>query len=235
MAQAIPYAIMAAATAAQVANSERTARKQDQQAAQGIQRQGRLQRQADERVNQQISDLEGSSSQQARAERQAQYMDTLRRNRASLEGGLTPGIGSETFRDDSARAVEGVHDFAGRSAGLLSRMDAPGMQRQDESFGYGRTATDLGMIGRESAGDRFLDELRIRAIRNNPWVDAASQAAMGYASGMGAQGGGAGGWAQPVGNGGQGVSPISGVTVRGGGTGWQGNSAFGPWGRGWGG
>lgn len=230
MAQAIPYAIMAAATAAQVANSERTARKQDRQAAEGIRRQGRLQQQADERVNQQVSDLEGSSSQQARADRQAQYMDTLRRNRASLEGGLTPGVGSETFRDDSARAVEGVHDFAGRSAGLMSRMDAPGMQRQQESFGYGRTATDLGMIGRESAGDRFLDELRLRAIRRNPWVDMASGIAMSTAGGMAGAGDG---WAQPVGNGGQGVSPISGVTVRGGGTGWQGDSVFGPWGRGW--
>ncbi len=235
MGQAIPYIVMAAATAAQVANSERVARKQDQQAAEGIRRQGRLQRQADERVNQQISDLEGSSSQAARAERQAQYMDTLRRNRASLEGGLTPGVGSDVFRHDSERALEGVHDYADRSAGLLARMDAPGMQRQDESFGYGRTATDLGMIGRESAGDRFIDELRLRAIRRNPWVDAGAQVAMGYASGMAGQGGQAGGWAQPVGNGGAGYSPISGVTVRGGGTGWQGDSAFGPWGRGWGG
>lgn len=195
MAQAVPYIVMATATAAQVANSERTARKQDQQVAAGIQRQGRLQRQADERVNQQISDLEGSSSQQARAERQAQYMDTLRRNQASLEGGLTPGVGSETFRDDSARAVEGVHDFAGQSAGLMARMDAPGMQRQDESFGYGRTATDLGMIGRESRGDAFLNELRLRAIRRNPWIDAASGVAMSAAGGMA----GAGSQSMPTG------------------------------------
>ena len=34
----------------------------------------------------------------------------------------------------------------------MARADAPGMQRQGEGFGFGKLATDIGLMQRESRG-----------------------------------------------------------------------------------
>lgn len=233
MGQAIPYVIMAAAAGAQHYNTERTARRQDQQAAEGIRQQGRLQRDADARVGQEVESLAASNAADERRQRLEDYMTSLRRNQSTMGEGLAPMIGSDAFREDSARGLADATSQTERTAGLMSRMDAPMMQRQGEAFGYGNLATDIGLIGRRSAGDAFINDLRLRGIRRNPWIDFGSQVAMNSAGAMGGGGGGSE-WA-PSYYGEAGRSPISGVTVRGGGTGWQGNSAFGRWGQGWGG
>ena len=109
-------------------------------------------------------------------------MQTLRTNKGQIEGGLTPNIGGDAFREDAASAAGRVQAGAADSAGLLSRIDAPGLQRQGEAFSYGRLGTDLGLINREAKGQAFMDDLRLKAIRRNPWLDAASSL-MGGAAG----------------------------------------------------
>ena len=52
-----------------------------------------------------------------------------------------------------------------------------------------RASTDLGLIGRNSAGDQFLTQLRMQNIQANPWTMAAGQVAQGVGSGMAANGG----------------------------------------------
>ena len=181
---AIPLVMMAVGTAAQVHNTNQTAKRQDRQAAEAIRNQSRLQRQADAKVNEQVAELEGSSSADERAQRLNQYFDILQSKRNNMQSGLTPMVGSSTFRDDSAAAAQGVQDQAQTTAGLMARMDAPQMQRQGEAFGFGRLGTDIGLIGRQSAGQRFIDDLRLSSIRRNPWLDAAGGLASSYGSGM---------------------------------------------------
>ena len=41
------------------------------------------------------------------------------------------------------------------------------MQRQREATSAGKLGTDIGMIGRESKGQQFIDDLRLRAIRRS--------------------------------------------------------------------
>ncbi|MEN5115842.1 hypothetical protein ABE488_00695 [Luteimonas sp. TWI662] len=192
MGQAIPYIIMAAAAGAQQYNTTRTANRQDAQAAAGIRQQGVRQQEADNRVHEQVAAMEGSTAADERAQRLDEYLTGLRRNRPSIESGLTPNVGSAAFRGDSARAAGDVQDYATRAAGLLSRIDAPAMQRQGEAFDYGRLATDIGLIGRQSAGDQFISDLRLRAIRRNPWIDAASQVAGAYGGSLAMSGAGTG-------------------------------------------
>lgn len=228
MAQAIPVVLSLAAAAGTAYNTNRTAKEQDDQATAGIIQSASRQRQATEKVDNSVKELEASRSGDERTQRMDQYMDALRRGKGAAEAGLAPGVGSEAFRADSVAAAGGVNADAGKVAGLLSRMDAPGMQRQGEAFGYGNLATEVGLIGKESQSDAWINQLRMNSIKRNPWIDAAATGLNAYA-GASAGGGASGGeWAQPMAPGGQGVSPISGVTVRGGGTGWQGNSAFGP-------
>lgn len=188
----ISLALAAAAAGAQAHNTRQTAKRQDQQAAEGIRQQSARQREADAKVNEQVEALAGSTAEDARAKRLDDYLTGLRRNRSSMQAGLTPTIGSDAFRGDSARAAGDVQDYATRAADLMSRIDAPQMQRQGEAFGYGRLATDLGLIGRQAEGDDFINRLRMSAIRRNPWIDAASQVAGAYAGSMAMSGAGAG-------------------------------------------
>lgn len=188
--------MLAAAAALSYYNSDRTQKKQDAAAATQIQNQGRAQRAIDERVANQVASLEGSTAADERAQALQGYMDTLGKNRRVLNAGLSPEAGSIAFRGDSAAAAGDVQDYATKAAGLMARIDGAGMQRQGEGFGYGHLATDTGVLARNAAGQSYLDELRLRRIKRNPWLDAASGVLSGMAgAGMntGAQTGGGGG------------------------------------------
>lgn len=195
----IGLGLAAAAAGGQYYNTRQTAKRQDQQAAAGIRQQGLRQREADQKVNTQLAELEASSAAADRAQRLDDYMQGLRRNRGTMQAGLTPNIGSAAFRADSQAAADDVQDYAARAAGLMSRIDAPAMQRQSEAFSAGNLATDIGLIGRQAAGDDFINDLRLRSIRRNPWIDAASQVAGGYGASL-ASGAGAAATSAPYGH-----------------------------------
>lgn len=186
----VAMAVMAAAAAAQAAETQRVARKQDGQAADAIRNQSAKQREADAKVNEEVGKLQGSSSGDEKAKRMADYSAMLRRNKAVQGGGLSaPIVGSQAFRNDAAAANDDVQREGMATADLMARIDAPGMQRQGEGFGFGKLATDISMIGRESRGQAFLDDLKLRAIRRNPWVDVAAGVASSMAGAMGGGGG----------------------------------------------
>lgn len=178
----VALALAAASAGAQYVNTQNTARRQDQQAAQGIMNQARIQKEADAKVNASVSELEGSDSASERSQRLGDYIQTLRNNRAGIEGGSEPGYGSAAFQADSAQAGKDATKYSENMAGLMSRMDAPTMQRQGEAFDYGNLATEIGLIGRQSAGQRFIDELRLNSIRRSAGLDLAA-GLMGAASG----------------------------------------------------
>lgn len=167
----------------QAYNTNRTLRRQDQQAAAGIREQGRIQRQADARVAEEVASLEASNNAKDRADRLASYLGDLARKRQVTEAGLTPAIGSAAFQAGSEAAKGDVANYGAETAELLSGIDAPSLQRQREGFGYGRLASDIGLLGRESRGEQFINELRLRAIQRNPWLDAAGSILTGIGSG----------------------------------------------------
>lgn len=188
---AIALALAAASAGAQYYNTTQTNKRTDNALAGQIRNQGEKQKQADAKVNEEVASLQKSRSEESRVKSLDSYMDTLRKGRGKLEAGLTPNIGSDAFRADSAAAAQGVEDFAGDRAGLMARIDAPTMQRQQEAFGYGNLGTDLNLISREASGQNFLDELRVkRASQRNAGLDALSAFLGGAAGGMA---GGAGG------------------------------------------
>jgi hypothetical protein len=193
---AIGLALAAAAAGGSYYNTQKTAQRQDNQAALGIQNQSRIQKQADTKVNDAVAKLADSNAASAKEGRLDDYLSVLRRNRSTTEAGLTPVIGSDTFKTDAATAANDANSYADKTAGLMARMDAPGIQRQQEGFDYGNLATDIGLIGRESQGQNFLDQLKLRNIRRNAKIDLASgllsAAAGGVAAGGASAAGGAG-------------------------------------------
>ncbi|HHA1219531.1 TPA: hypothetical protein ACOEFN_001048 [Stenotrophomonas maltophilia] len=189
MGQFIPIAIALAGTAAQQAETQRVERKQDQETAQGLLSQSRRQQEADRRVNDEIAQLETSTADAARNDRLGQYMQQLQRGRKQAVAGLEGPIGGATFQSDAGAARAGADNAAATTAGLMSRIDAPQLQRQQEAFGYGKLATDLDMEARASRGQQFIDQLRLRQIRRRPEVDLL--AGLATAAGGSMAGGGA--------------------------------------------
>lgn len=214
----VGLAASAIAGGLQYENTRRTTNRQDAQAAQGIQRQGVKQRQADARVDSEVQKLAASTADDERRQRLGDYMQTIQRSKAGMTEGLAPPVGGDAFKADAAKAMDGIQSVMGDRAGLMARIDAPGMQRQGEAFGFGNLATDIQKISRESKGDDFINELRMRAIRRNPWLDIASSAvgAAGgaYASRAGTAAGAGASYA-PVQYGGRAVYGNGGGGIRG--------------------
>lgn len=189
---AIALALAAAAAGTEYYNTEQTANRQDKQAAQSILDQTNIQKKANSRVQQTINQAKASTPADARAQRLADYMKTLNQAKARTTAGLTnPVIGGQAFQTDSAAAAQQAQDYGTQTAGLLSRIDAPTVQRQQEGFDYGQLATDLGALGSQSAGQSFLDRLKQASIRRNAKLDLAAglmSAGAGAARSMGSGG-----------------------------------------------
>lgn len=154
--------------------TNRTAKRQDREAAGAIQRQGKIQQEADRAVTDQVNELAAGDAAGERNQRLEQYVQALRRGRPQAnQNGALP-VGGATFAADANAARAASDATAAATAGLQARIDAPQLQRQGEAFDYGRLATDLGLAGRESAGQSFIDQLRMRQIRRRPGVDLAA-------------------------------------------------------------
>ncbi|MBN5028201.1 hypothetical protein JY419_02020 [Stenotrophomonas maltophilia] len=190
MGQFIPIAIALAGTAAQQAETQRVERKQDQETAKGLLNQSRRQQEADRRVNDEIAQLETSTAADDRAQRLGQYMQQLQRGQRQALSGLNSPVGGATFQADAGAARAGADNAAATTAGLMSRIDAPQLQRQQEAFGYGKLATDLDMEARASRGQQFIDQLRLRQIRRRPEVDLLAGLATSAGGSMAGGGGG---------------------------------------------
>lgn len=189
---AIALALAAAAAGTSYYNTEKTASRQDSAAADAIRNQSKIQKEGDSKVNDTVAKLAASNAASGKQQRLDDYLSVLRRNKDTTTAGLAPTIGSDTFKADAATAANDAQGFAAKTAGLMSRMDAPQIQRQGEAFDYGKLATDLGLVGRESQGQAFLDRLRQSRIRRNAKLDLAA-GLMSAGAGAAAGGVGAGG------------------------------------------
>lgn len=189
---ALALGLAAAGAGVSAYNTNKTLKKQDAAAAQGIRNQAKLQREADARVNEQVQQLEGSTMADERAKRLDEFMATLAANRGQARGIDAGTLGSAAFQAANDAGVTRADTAAARTAGQLATADAATMQRIGEGVSYGRLATDLGLTQRRASGQQFLDDLRLRRIRRNPGLDVLAGALSG-AAGMAPAMAGAGG------------------------------------------
>jgi hypothetical protein len=187
-AAAAPYIVAAAGAGAGALNTRRTAQKQDAAAAQGIRQQGARQRQINERVDAELEAVKGSSEEAERRAAADDFMAQLQRTRAQAAG-LNPALLAANPRYDTEQLAQNdaATVNAARVADLMTRVAAPILQRQREGSRFAQLGTDVGIIGRAAAGEDFLTRLRMQAMRNNPWIDAAGQTMVGIGGGMATQ------------------------------------------------
>ena len=170
----VPLLMSAASAGVSAYNTNETAKRQDAALADSIRNQAGKQREADAKVNAEVARLKESRSATDETQRAGDYARQLIRNRAAMMNGLNPTVGGAAVQSDSAQAAQAAQSLADQTAGLMAMQDSAGMQRQREGFDFGRLGTDLGLIGRESSGQQYIDQMRMRAIQRNPWLDIGS-------------------------------------------------------------
>ncbi|MFF2048049.1 hypothetical protein ACFVUR_09390 [Stenotrophomonas bentonitica] len=174
-------------------NTEQTKKRQDNELGRQIQQRSARQQDADKEVMDTLADRAGNNGDAARSSMLDQYLNQVRAAQGSATSGLQQVGGvSSAYRQAANDAALGISDYAGDTANLMSRIDAPMRQRQGEAQQNAQLSTALGLIGSRSASDDFLSQLRLQGIRRNAGLDAFSQVASAYA---GAAGGGGGGGA----------------------------------------
>jgi hypothetical protein len=175
-------------------NTNRTAKKQDRAAAEGIRKQAELQQKANARMNEQLTELEKSTPDDEFDTRSSQIRDQLRRKHSMALAGIQNYGGGDdvTAMADAAKPTATAYgDFINQS---LSGMDAPILQRRGEAFERADTGSLLAYLGRNSAQEDYLTRLKMAGIRDNPWLSMLSAGLGAYsgAAGMGGSIAGAG-------------------------------------------
>lgn len=191
----VSAAVAVVAATAQYENNKQVARRQDNELAGQLRRTSAQQQQEAAKTNQLIQKTAQSSPEAARSGLLQQFMDKLRAENGNAVRPLAQvGNVSGAYTKAANDAALGVSKYGSDTAGLLSAIDAPALQRMSEAANLSRYGSDLNEVKRQSAADDFLTRMRLQAIRPNPWLTAVADGARAYgsarASGAGSGGGG---------------------------------------------
>lgn len=176
---AVGAAIVAAA--ASYENNQQVAHHQDSELARQLRQQYGLQQQENQQVQQLIQKTAQSSPDKARSSLLDQFMQELQAKNGNAVRPLNQvGNVSDAYTKAANNAALGISDYGTTNAGLLSAIDAPSLQRQDEAANLSRFGSALNEVKRQSAADQFLSQMRLQSIRPNPWLTAVADGARAY-------------------------------------------------------
>lgn len=195
----VGVAVVAAAGTAY--NNKQVANKQDSTLAASLRQQGMLQQQQNAKTNQLIQKTAASSPAAAKANLLGQFTQAMQQNKGRATNPLNQvGNVSNAYTQAANDATSGIAQYGNDQAGLLSSIDAPGLQRQQEAEGLQQYATGLNATKQQSASDQFLTQMQLNNIKPNPWIAGVSDAMRSYATAKAGSGGastadtGAGAW-----------------------------------------
>lgn len=187
----VAVGIALAAAAASAYNTQRTARRQDQQIAAGIREKSKVQRRADQKIQEELDRLQQSTPQAEQQGAVQQYRDALRGTQQNAQAGQALSGLSAEYDAATGAAQQRTGGYLSEVIDSLSRVDAAGLQRQREGISAGNLGTDLRVLGREGEGIDFLANMRARGVRRNPYIDALAAGLNAYAGGVGGASSGA--------------------------------------------
>lgn len=201
----MPYIAIGAAllsAGAAYENNQQVVHRQDSQLASSLRQQYALQRQENAKTQQLIQKTAQSSPDAAKSDLLGKFMAQIQANGGNTNRPLNQaGAVSDAYTKASNDASMGLSSYGNTNAGLLSAIDAPGLQRQGEAANLSRYGTQLNDLKRQSGVVDFLTQMKLRGIQPNPWLTAVSDGARAYgmsraggAAGGGGSGTGAGSW-----------------------------------------
>lgn len=169
----IGAALAAAGAATSSYATSQQLKKQDQIAAQGIIKQGQLQKQGNADVATTIGSVAKSN-----AKTQAASNDQLAQYRAALQQGAgvsssaspnVPGAG-KAYKGAQATAGASANDYVGALAGSAATTQGTQLERVGENEQMGDTASKLGMLQGQAQNENYLTKLRVQSTQANPWL-----------------------------------------------------------------
>lgn len=164
-------------------DQNQTMRRQDRDAAAGIRQNMLLQDQANQKIAQAIQQQQESNPAAAEASQNDKYLQQLQQQQQLAQQRLSRGGLGSAYTDRANTAAANEQGYATKLAGLMSAVDAPSLQRQQEAYTFGDLGTDIGTIRRDSQGNAYTAGIKAGSHRPNAWLQAAGQAAQAYAMG----------------------------------------------------
>jgi hypothetical protein len=179
------------AAAGTMYNNQQVANRQDSTLAASLRQQGMLQQQQNAKTSQLIQKTSESNPATAKADLLGQFTQAMQQNKSRATNPLNQaGAVSSAYTKAANDAATGISAYGADQAGLLSSIDAPGLQRQQEAENLQQYATGLNQTKQQSASDQFLAQMKLNSIKPNPWIGGVTDAMRSYAM---AKAGGTGG------------------------------------------
>lgn len=182
---AIALALAAAAAGTQYYNTQQTNKRLDRQTVASIQNQQGIQKEANAKVLQTLSDVDASSPAGERQRAADEYLKQVQGAQKLARTNLQQRGLSDEYDEGAVQAGDKAQEYATNIGSLMASIDAPSAQRANEGFRFGDLATDIGLVGSKSRGQQFVDALKAKGIRRNPYLDAAAALMNGAAGGVG--------------------------------------------------
>lgn len=192
-------AALAAAGAATTsyANNQKL-KAQDQIAAEGIIKQGQLQKQGENAASTQIGQLAKSNAatQKTSADQLAAYKAALQQGSA-VSSSASPNVpgSSKSYKAATSAAGAGASDYVNKIANSAATTEGTQLERVGEGNQMGATATKLGLLNGQANEQNYLTKLKVQSTQANPWLSGLGTllSVGGAAYGVGAGFAGAGG------------------------------------------
>jgi hypothetical protein len=183
---AIPLVLSAIGTGAAIYNNQQTEKRQDKQLASQLRMDAVKQHEADAKTAELVNKTRQSTDKDEKAASLGAFTQAIKANQQNANRPLaTLGNVSQAYKQSGSDAALGMAQKATGLADLISSIDAPTQQRQNDVRDVDDYHTKIGLIERRSRGDDFLAQMKLRSIKRNPWIDAFSQVAGGYANNYG--------------------------------------------------
>lgn len=181
----VPLLLTAASTGLTLAESGRVRRDQSNAMGLQIKQRGERQRAANDAVKALLDKQAQSNPDDPRQSALDTMMQRIKQHKATADAGLKQAGGvSDAYSESAQDAALGIGQYGGRIADMLTRIDAPGQQRQGEAIDRTRYGSQLEQIKRLSEGDDYLAKLRMMQIQRRPHVDMLAGALRGASGAM---------------------------------------------------
>lgn len=174
----VPAAVSAIGAGTSAVAQGQALKRQDRAVARGITDRANIQRQAGDRVQEQISKVAASNPDAERKAAQDNFMSALRKAKMA-DGSMDiggPGAASSQFATDVSGARANAAQEGAQLSSDIARIDAPAFQRQREAVDVANTGVDLSLLDRNAEGLDFLTQMRAaRAGQVDPLLAGAGQ------------------------------------------------------------
>jgi hypothetical protein len=188
-------AATAAGTATSAIATNQQLNKQNDIAAQSIIDQGSLKKQGINDVNQTVNTLANSNAAtEAKTNQQLNAYRSALLQAQPLSASASPAVpgASKAYGAAQTASSGSAADYVNKIASSAATTQGTQLERVSEGESMANTATQLGVLGQQSAEQSYLSKLKISTTQANPWVKGLGMLLQGAGMGLGLAGAAAG-------------------------------------------